>query len=99
MSQGRYGQRDLKRLCSALGTLKEERLEHLGLSKLERWRLKREDQVSSATVNRELSMLRTALIQACKWQLLLFNPVTKVRLRKDTQTRKPRFLTRAERER
>ncbi len=97
--QSRYGQRDLRRLCSALGALIEERLEHLGLSKLERWRLKREGQVSSATVNRELSMLRTALEQACKWQLLLENPAVKVKLRKVPQAGTPRFLTLAERER
>lgn len=97
--QSRYGQRDLRRLSAALGTLLEERLEHLGLSKLERWRLKREGQVSSATVNRELSMLRTALEQACKWQLLLDNPASKVKLRKVPPARTPRFLTLAERER
>jgi len=98
-SQSRYGQRDLRRLYSALGPLVEERLEHLGLSKLERWRLKREGQVSSATANRELSMLRTALEQACKWQLLLDNPAIKVKLRKVPQDVTPRFLTPAERER
>jgi integrase len=97
--QSRYGQRDLKRLCAALGTLTEERLEHLGLSKLERWRLKREGQVSSATVNRELSMLRTALEQACKWRLLLDNPAIKVKLRKVPLAGTPRFLTPTERKR
>ncbi len=97
--QSKYGQRDLRRLSAALGTLLEERLEHLGLSKLERWRLKREGQVSSATVNRELSMLRTALEQACKWQLLLDNPASKVKLRKVPPARMPRFLTLAERDR
>ncbi len=95
----RYGQRDLRRLCAALGTLTEERLEHLGLSKLERWKLQRERQVSPATVNRELSMLRTALTQACKWQLLLDNPAIKVKLRKVPPTGTPRFLTLAERDR
>ncbi len=97
--QSRYGQRDLRRLCTALGILLDERLEHLGLSKLERWRLKREGQVSSATVNREISMLRTALRQACKWQLLLVNPATRLKLRKVPPVGKPRFLTLAERER
>jgi integrase len=97
--QSRYGQRDLRRLCAALGALLEERLEHLGLSKLERWRLKREGQVSPATVNRELSMLRTALDQACKWQLLLLNPAIEVKLRKVPPAGTPRFLTQAERQR
>lgn len=97
--QSKYGQRDLKRLYAALGNLTKERLEHLGLSKLERWRLKREGQVSSATVNRELSMLRTALGQACKWKLLLANPAIKVKLRKIPQAAKPRVLTGTERKR
>ncbi len=97
--QSRYGQRDLRRLRTALGTLTEERLDQLGLSELERWMLKRESQVSSATVNRELSMLRTALAQACKWQLLLDNPAIKVKSRKVPQAGTPRFLALAERER
>ena len=97
--QSRYGERDLRRLCAALGPLTDERLGHLGLSKLERWRLKRESQVSSATVNRELSMLRTALAQACKWRLLLDNPAIKVKLRKVPPAGTPRFLKPAERNR
>ncbi len=97
--QSRYGQRDLRRLHAALGPLTEERLENLSLSKLERWRLKRERRVNPATVNRELSMLRTALAQACKWQLLLDNPAAKIKLRKSPPPRQPRFLTPAERER
>ncbi len=97
--QSKYGQRDLRRLCAALGTVLEERLAHLNLSKLERWRLKREGQVSSATVNRELSMLRTALEQACKWHFLPDNPAIKLKLRKAPAAGTPRFLTRAERER
>lgn len=97
--QSRHAQRDLRRLYAALGPLVGERLEHLGLSKLERWKLKRKSQVSAATVNRELSMLRTALGQACKWKLLLDNPATRIKLQKIPQNQKPRFLTRAERKR
>lgn len=97
--QSKYGQRDLRRLYAALGSLTAERLEHLGRSKLERWRLKRESQVSPATVNRELSMLRVALGQACKWKLLLENPAVKLKLRKIQQASRPRFLTFAERQR
>jgi len=97
--QSKYEQRDLRRLYSALGPLTDERLENLGLSKLERWKLIRKGEVSSATFNRELSMLRTALKQACKWQLLLDNPAIKVKLHKVPKARTPRFLTRTERER
>ena len=44
-------------------------------------------------------MLRTALAQACKWQLLLDNPAIKVKLRKVPPVAAPRFLTLAERDR
>lgn len=97
--RSRYGQRDIRRLYSALGPLTDERIENLGRSKLERWKLKRVRQVSPATVSRELSMLRTALGQACKWKLLLDNPARKVKLCKVPQAKRPRVLTKAERER
>jgi len=97
--QSKYGERDISRLHTALGSLTKERLEHIGTSKLERWKLKRAGKVSPATVNRELSMLRTTLNQACHWGLLADNPANKVRLRKVQQSRKPRVLKRPERER
>jgi integrase len=97
--QSKYGERDLRRLHTALGALIEERLEHLGLGKLERWRMKRAGEVSSATVNREISMLRTALEQACKWRLLLDNPAKKLKLRIFQQVSRPRYLTQVERDR
>ena len=34
MRQSRYGQRDIQRLCKALGSLSNERLGHLGISKV-----------------------------------------------------------------
>jgi len=95
----KFSTRDIKRLCSALGSLTKERLEHIGLSKLERWKLKRLRQVSPATVNRELSMLRNALDQACRWNLLADNPAGQISLRKSQPARKPRGLDSAERER
>lgn len=97
--RSKYGKRDIKRLCTALGSLTREQLEHVGVSKLERWKLKRAQQVSAATVNREISMLRTALNQACTWHLLADNPAKRIKLRKDQPVRKPRILSAAERER
>ncbi len=97
--RSKYITRDIKRLCTALGSLTKERLEHIGTSKLERWKLKRARQVCPATVNRELSMLRTALNQACIWGLLADNPANRIRLRKDQQSKKPRVLNKPERER
>ena len=97
--QSNYCKRDIQRLHTALGSLTRERLEHIGTSKLERWKLKRAGKVSPATVNRELTMLRTALNQACSWGLLADNPANRVRLRKDQQSTRPRVLNRHERER
>ncbi len=97
--QSRYGERDLKRLYVALGDLVDVRIEHLGLGKLERWRMLRASKVSTATVNREISMLRTALQQACKWRLLLDNPAKKLSLSKVQAAEKPRYLTPVERAR
>jgi integrase len=97
--QSSYSARDIRRLHTALGSLTKERLAHIGTSKLERWKLKRAARVSAATVNRELSMLRTALNQACQWGLLVDNPANRVRLRKDRQSRKPRALSSPERTR
>jgi integrase len=97
--RSKYGKSDIQRLCSALGSLTEERLEHIGVSKLERWKLMRARQVSPATVNRELSLLRTALNHACKWRLLSDNPASRIKLRKGQAIKKPRMLTKPERER
>ena len=98
--RSKYGRREVQRLYSALGSLTQERLEHIGLSKLERWKLKRARQVSPATVNRELSLLRTALNHACGWGLLNDNPASRIKLRKDQAKKKePRVLSSAERER
>jgi integrase len=95
----KYSSRDIKRLCTALGSLTKERIEHVGLSKLERWKLKRLRKVSPATVNRELSMLRNALDQACRWNMLADNPARQITLRMRPKASKPRVLNPAERER
>ena len=97
--RSKYGKRDIKRLCAALGSLTREQLEHVGVSKLERWKLKRSRQVSVATVNREVSMLRTALNQACDWRLLADNPANKILFRKAQPVTRPRMLNGPERER
>jgi integrase len=95
----KYGATDISRLCAALGSLTKEQLGHVGLSKLERWKLKRARKVSPATVNRELSMLRSALDQACKWKLLPDNPAKGVTLRKDQPRKVPGILREPERNR
>lgn len=95
----KYGTTDISRLCTALGSLKKEQLNLVGVSKLERWKLKRARMVSPATVNRELSMLRSALDQACKWQLLPDNPASDVTLRSSRPLRPPRILKEPERDR
>ncbi len=97
--RSKYGKRDIRRLCTALGSLTGEQLEDVGVGQIERWKLERVSQVSPATVNREVSMLRTALKQACTWGLLADNPASRISLRKDLPARNPRILNGAERER
>lgn len=97
--RSKYSTRDIRRLASALGSLTKERLEHIGLSKLERWKLKRLRQVSPATVSRELSILRNALNLACRRNLLASNPARQIKLGKKIQARKLRVLNATEWER
>jgi len=92
-----YGKRDIRRLCAALGELAAERLEHVGVSKLEHWKLKRCRKVKPATINREISMLKTAFEQAREWGMLADNPASKLKLRRNSERKMPRTLNPVER--
>ena len=97
-SQGsQYGKRDVLRLCTALSSLTLERMEHVGVSKLERWKLKRSRRVKPATINREISMLRTAFDQAIHWGFLADNPARVIKLRANQSPPPLRLLDEAQR--
>jgi len=94
-----YVKRDIKRLCGALGPLTEERLEHVGVSKLEQWKLKRGRKVKQSTLNREISMLKAAFEQACEWGFIADNPARVIKLRRNPERKLPRTLSQKERAR
>jgi integrase len=94
-----YGGRDTRRLSAALGELNEEPIDQVGISKIERWKLKRLGAVSPATFNRELASLRKALDKARDWRLLTDNPARRIKLRKETPRARTRYLTPTERKR
>lgn len=94
-----YGKRDIRRLCSALGPLSGERLDQIGVAKLEHWKLKRGQKVKQATFNREISMLKAALGQARDWGFLADNPARLIKLRKSPESKSPRTLSPDERAR
>jgi integrase len=77
-----FGQRDTRRLHSALGALAEERLDRVGLSQIERWRLKRSAQVKPATLQREIAALNAALNRAVARKLIPENPLQRMKIRK-----------------
>jgi len=93
----RYGLRDTRRLRSALGALTGERLDQIGLSRLERWRLQRARQVSPGTLQRELSALKTALRRAVEWKYIPENPLLRMRARPTLVSRPVRILSETER--
>lgn len=97
--QSSYAKRDTKRLSNSLGDLAMERLDQIGVSKLEHWRMRRRRVVSDATVNRELSMLRTAFDLALEEGLVLENPARMLRLSEPAGPKKPRMLHPNERSR
>ena len=94
-----YGKRDVKRLCAAMGELGAERLEHVGVSKLEHWKFKRGQKVKPATINREISMLKSAFEQAREWGMLADNPARMIKPRRNSGHRTPRTLSLDERAR
>jgi integrase len=97
--QSRYGQRDIKRLCTALSPLATERIDQVGRSQIERWKLKRASQVSPATLNRELASFKAALNRAREWNLLADNPARGVKPVKGDSVERIRMLQADERER
>ena len=95
--RSRYGKRDTRRLVSALGSLADERIDHIGVSRIERWKMQRSREVSPATLNRELSALKAALNRAVRWKLISDNPVRRVKMKTGIRTKKPRTLDGKER--
>ena len=95
----RYGRSDASRLVAAVGALGNERLDHIGVSKLERWKLERSHQVKSATVNREVSLLRMAFDLAISEGLIAGNPARLIKQRTTGKTPEPRTLSSNERAR
>ena len=95
--RSRFGKRDTQRLVTALGDLAGERMDQLGVSQLERWKLKRASRVSAATLNRELAALKSALNCAVHWKLIADNPVRRIKMRREQRPARPRVLTDAER--
>jgi integrase len=93
----RYFKRDIRRLCSALGPLTLERLEYVGVSKLEQWKLARGRRVKPTTLNREIAMLKAAFEQAREWGHLTDNPARGIKLVRNVTTRPPRILNEQER--
>jgi len=93
----RYGRRDTRRLRVALGSLVDERIDQLGVSRIERWKLQRSRKVSPATMNRELAALKSALNCAIRWRLISDNPATKVKMREDKRRPNIRVLKEHER--
>ncbi|MFC1795738.1 tyrosine-type recombinase/integrase [Pseudomonadota bacterium] len=91
----RYGERDTKRLISALGTLSNKRLDHISQFAVEKWKASRD--VKPATLNRELAQLKAALNRAVEWSFLKANPAKKVRPLKDNSSKRVRFLSDTER--
>ena len=97
--RSRYGKRDSLRLKAALGDFAELRLDQLGVSQAERWKLARSRQVSTATLNRELASLKAALSCAVRWKLIPDNPLRRVRPRRSRPVTTVRVLKAEERTR
>lgn len=97
--RSRYGARDARRLVSALGSLAEQRLDHVGRRQIERWRLQRANRVQASTVNRELASLKAALNCAVRWKLIAANPAIGVKPRPPAPSGQPRIMTPTERAR
>ncbi len=95
--RSRYGRRDARRLKNALGPLADERIDYIGSSQIERWKIIRGKSVCSSTVNRELTSLKAALNRARQWKLIPDNPARRVRLRQAAGPVRTRMLTDLER--
>jgi integrase len=93
----RFGRRDTKRLCSALGPLADERLNQIGLSHIERWKLQRAMQVRPATLQRELTALKSAFKCAVDWRYLPENPLKRMKSERRGSRHKLRVLGELER--
>jgi hypothetical protein len=87
--------RSWKRDEFSLKSLKEffkgDLLREIGPEKAERFKAKRQADVSPATVNRELACLKTLFSQAVEWGRLETNPIRKVKKFKENNGRTASF--------
>jgi len=92
------GAETLARLLATFPDLLETPLAELSAFTIERWRTKRlnEDDVTPATVNRDLAALRGALSRAVEWGRLTAHPMRTVKAAKTDPIGHIRFLTAAE---
>jgi integrase len=72
-------QRDEYSLKSLKEFFKGETLQGIGAQGIERYKAKRQTEVSPATVNRELACLKTLLNKACEWGHISASPASRVR--------------------
>lgn len=81
----------LKRRFSSLMTL---RLDEINVWKLDRWILDRKKtDISGATINRNVGMLKSAFSKAIEWDIISRHPLQKLRPQRVDQSSKVRFLT------
>lgn len=92
-----YGERDTRRLVSALGNLSKVKLDKLTHVRIDRWMQDRN--VAPATKNRELAQLKSALNRAVEWSILDKSPAQHVKLMKDRSGKRARYLEDDERKR
>lgn len=95
--RSRYAESDCRRLQHSLDELCEQRLELLGHSALQRWKLQRLTSVRPSTFNRELAALKAALNKAVEWGLVGDNPAQNVQPAPQGRSRRVRMLNPAER--
>ena len=79
----------LRLFCKVFGS---RRLDEIAAFDVERHKLDRKKQVVSATINRELALLKHLFNKAIEWGAVDANPVTKVKMFREDNMRE-RFLT------
>lgn len=66
-------------------------------SVIERWRIKRiNDGVANATINRDVTTIRSILTRAYEWEIISINPLSKLKTLKIDQSPKVRYLSQEE---
>lgn len=84
--------RDLTSMRRLEGEFKDKNLHEITQEQVEKYRIKRKEEVGVCSVNREIALLKHIYTKAIEWEKVTDNPTKRVKVRLNEEIQRVRFL-------